>query len=112
MRRRTLLIAVNTFFALQLVLFALLFHVGGAHELVLAIAFFIWLGCFNLLMVAQFWSFANDLYTRADGERLFPLVALGGSLGAAVGAQLAKVLLRNLGTTGIALATYVSRRQV
>ena len=38
------------------------------------VAFFVWVGIFNLSMIAQFWSFANDIYTKDAGDRLFPLI--------------------------------------
>ena len=38
---------------------------------------YLWLGIFNLVVVAQFWAFANDLYTNERGERLFPIVGVG-----------------------------------
>ena len=50
-----------------------------------AIVFFIWIGIFNLMIVAQFWSFANDIYTKEEGERLFAIVGFGASLGAVFG---------------------------
>ena len=53
------------------------------------VAFFLWVGIFNLMIVAQFWSFANDLYTKDQGERLFPIVAFGASLGAVMGSGVA-----------------------
>ena len=40
-----------------------------------------------MFVVAQFWSFANDLYTEGQGRRLFPMVGVGASLGAWVGAS-------------------------
>ena len=46
-----------------------------------------------MVAVAQFWAFANDLYTNERGKRLFPLVGIGASLGALVGAGLIAVLL-------------------
>jgi AAA family ATP:ADP antiporter len=49
--------------------------------------FFVWLGIFSTLSIAQFWSLANDLLTEAEGKRLFPLIAVGGTLGAIAGAQ-------------------------
>jgi MFS family permease len=52
---------------------------------------------FNLMIIAQFWSFANDLYTTDEGKRLFPIVMLGGSIGAVVGASITGVLIRPLG---------------
>ncbi len=53
------------------------------------VIFFLWVGIFNLMIVAQFWSFANDLYTKEQGERLFAIVAVGASLGAVLGSILA-----------------------
>jgi AAA family ATP:ADP antiporter len=40
-------------------------------------------------MIAQFWSFANDSYAKAEGDRLFPLIAIGATAGAPLGAALA-----------------------
>jgi len=45
-----------------------------------------------MMIVAQFWSFANDLYTKDEGERLFPLVGFGASLGAVLGAAFVTLL--------------------
>jgi len=33
-----------------------------------------------VLVVAQFWGFANDLYTEPEGKRLFSIVGVGASL--------------------------------
>ena len=37
------------------------------------------------MAIAQFWAFANDIYTKEQGQRLFPLIGVGSSLGAWVG---------------------------
>jgi len=29
----------------------------------------VWIGVFNLMVVTQFWSFANDVYSKGEGER-------------------------------------------
>ncbi|MFN8654033.1 MAG: hypothetical protein U0133_19195, partial [Gemmatimonadales bacterium] len=58
---------------------------------------FLWVGIFNLMVIAQFWSFANDLYSKDQGERLFPIVAFGGSLGAVGGSYLTSKLIPLLG---------------
>ena len=63
--------------------------VPGGGQLALGVAFFIWVGIFNLMIIAQFWAFANDVYTVEQGKRLFALVALGASLGAIAGAAAA-----------------------
>jgi AAA family ATP:ADP antiporter len=50
-----------------------------------------------MMIVAQFWSLANDLYTRDEGERLFPIVGFGASLGAVLGASVAGGFITRLG---------------
>jgi len=81
--RRTLLNLVTLFFSACLVFF---FFLQSATDLPLGIVFFLWVGIFNLMITAQFWSFANDVYTKEEGERLFPIVAFGASAGAVGGA--------------------------
>ena len=63
--------------------------IAGRAGAPLGFAFFVWLGVFSTLSIAQFWSLANDLLSEADGRRLFPLVAAGGTVGGIVGAQVA-----------------------
>jgi AAA family ATP:ADP antiporter len=53
--------------------------------------FFIWIGVVSVFLIAQFWSYANDLYSEEQGKRLFGLIAIGGSLGAVVGPEIAKL---------------------
>ena len=79
MNRRRLINIVTAFFVLCLVIFYGL----ARAEVPLGIVFFLWIGIFNLMIVAQFWSFANDIYTSEEGERLFPIAAFGASSGAA-----------------------------
>jgi AAA family ATP:ADP antiporter len=38
-----------------------------------------------MLVVAQFWSFANDIYLPEQGKRLFPILGFGASFGAVAG---------------------------
>jgi AAA family ATP:ADP antiporter len=64
------------------------FFVLGRAGLPVGFAFFVWLGIFSTLAIAQFWSLANDLLTHAEGKRLFPLVAAGGTIGGIVGSQI------------------------
>jgi AAA family ATP:ADP antiporter len=52
----------------------------------LGIAFFVWVGVFNNAVVAQFWSYGNDLHTPEAGSRLFPVIAIGATLGSPIGA--------------------------
>ncbi|MBA7687237.1 hypothetical protein ES703_95698 [subsurface metagenome] len=63
----------------------------------MGIIFFLWVGIFNLLVIAQFWGFANDLYTEEEGKRLFPLVAFGAVFGGFTGGIITKWLVEPLG---------------
>ena len=89
---RTLILTIVLFFAACIELFVLAGRSGMPY---LGFAFFVWLGIFSLTTVAQFWSFANDLYRREDGERLFPLIAIGATVGAPIGAALAGWLFKD-----------------
>jgi AAA family ATP:ADP antiporter len=88
-RRSRLINGVLLFFISHLALFHLLASAGW-H---IGVAFFLWVGVFNLMIVAQFWAFANDLYTLDRGQRLFPIVGVGGSLGAWFGSRAASALM-------------------
>ncbi len=83
---RKLIFGVTLFFVLCIEAF----FVGYRAEIpMLGFAFFVWVGIFNVAIIAQFWSFANDIYSVPSGERLFPLIALGATMGAPVGARIA-----------------------
>jgi AAA family ATP:ADP antiporter len=100
--RHLLISGVTLFFISNLVLFYIL-HLAGVPKGTMSIVFFLWVGIFNLMVVAQFWSFANDLYSEAVGKRLFPLIALGGNLGAYLGGKLAKRMFEPLGSYNMML---------
>ncbi len=82
--RHRLLQIVYAFFALHLVLFfvAMISHLSPPWA---ARTFFVWLSVFNLFVVSMFWSVMADLFTPAQGARLFGVIAAGGSIGAMVG---------------------------
>ncbi|MEQ1730323.1 MAG: translocase, partial [Vicinamibacterales bacterium] len=60
----------------------------------IGVAFFIWVGIFSISLVAQFWSFANDIYRKEAGARLFPLIMIGMTAGAPLGSLAAARLFR------------------
>lgn len=78
--RHILITWTTSFFISNLVIFYFL-HAGGMAVKPMGILFFIWVGIFNYFVIAQFWGFANDLYSDEVGKRTFPLVALGATLG-------------------------------
>ena len=93
--RIRLINVVTLFFASNLVLFSLLG--SSLPAAVLGILFFLWVGTFNLMVQAQFWSFANDVYTEEQGKRLFAIVGFGATLGGVAGARIASSLIRTIG---------------
>jgi len=66
---------VTVFFVSNLVMFFLLGR-AGLEGAALGISFYLWVGIFNLVVVAQFWAFANDLYGLEQGKRLFAIIGL------------------------------------
>jgi ATP:ADP antiporter, AAA family len=88
---RTALISwVTVFFIACLVAF---YFLAQARMPGLDVAFFIWVGIFNVMIIAQFWSLANDVYTPEEGKRLFAIVAFGSTIGAIIGATVVENLV-------------------
>ncbi|HXV86237.1 MAG TPA: MFS transporter [Gemmatimonadales bacterium] len=101
--RRRLINVVTAAFAACLVAFYLLARAGVP----VGVVFYIWLGVFNVMMIAQFWAFANDVYTNDEGKRLFPIVGFGASSGAVLGAWLAGQLAGPVGIHQLLLVAAV-----
>lgn len=80
--RRRLMIGMTIFYAINIEVFYLL-SVGGLPNV--GFYFYVWVGIFNVSMLAQFWSYANDVYTPEAGARIFPLIMIGASMGGVVG---------------------------
>jgi ATP:ADP antiporter, AAA family len=87
-RQRLILVVVLFFFGW----IQLFFLAGQAGLPFIGFAFYVWVGIFSLTMIAQFWSMANDIYSKPEGDRLFPLIAIGSTAGAPLGAALAERL--------------------
>jgi AAA family ATP:ADP antiporter len=97
--RDRLISLVTIFFASHLVIFYIL----GRSGVPVGILFFLWVGIFNVLVIAQFWALANDLYSKEQGKRLLPVVGIGSSVGAWLGSVYAGKLLPAFGTFGLML---------
>ena len=93
--RMRLIVITSLFFAGNLVIFAALGQ-AGVRE---GVAFYVWLGIFNLFVVSQFWAFANDFYTEGQGRRLFPMIGVGASLGAWIGSTSVPTLIERFAFT-------------
>jgi AAA family ATP:ADP antiporter len=73
------------------------FYFAGRAGLDIGFVYYVWVGIFGVTIVAQFWAHAADLFDVASGQRLFPAIMLGATLGGLVGPALAPVLLVKLG---------------
>ena len=69
---------------------------SGVYPTAVGMLFYLWISVFSLMVIAQFWGFANDLYTPEQGKRLFAIVGFGGSVGAVAGAFIASRLYARL----------------
>jgi AAA family ATP:ADP antiporter len=83
--RVRLIATVMCFFAANLAIFAAL----GDRQLPIGVPFYLWVGIFNMMAVAQFWGFAADVYDEERGKRMFPILGIGSSLGAVAGSWIA-----------------------
>jgi AAA family ATP:ADP antiporter len=93
--RIRLIVGLLLFFAANLAIFSS-FGAAGARE---GVVFYIWVGIFNVFAISQIWAFANDIYTEGQGKRLFPVIGIGSSLGAWLGAKGAEQLIKQLNTS-------------
>jgi AAA family ATP:ADP antiporter len=94
-----LISGVTLFFASHL----LIFYAIGSAGVKIGVPFYLWIGVFNMVAVAQFWAFANDIYSSERGRRLFPILGMGANLGAVVGSALTSVAFGNVGAYNLML---------
>ncbi len=78
-----------------------IFAVGVAFNWSISIAFYIWLGVFSVILVSLYWSFCADCFNVKSGQRLFAIIAVGGSIGAWFGAKAAGWLYPIIGVLGL-----------
>lgn len=86
---------VSTFFAANILLFVIAYPLRAGVWF--GFVFFIWVSVYGLMVVAQFWALAASHFNTKSGQRLFPAIMLGATLGALAGAQLTDLLIARLG---------------
>lgn len=62
---------------------------------VAAIAFYIFVDLFGVVMVEQFWSLANSVYSTREGKSWYGLIGTGGLIGGAAGSLTAGFLIKS-----------------
>jgi ATP:ADP antiporter, AAA family len=106
--RRKFVPAVYLFFLIGMLAFIPLFQMQEAiGARLLGSIFFVWVSVFNLFVVAVFWSFMADLLNSEQAHRLFPVIALGGTLGAIAGPALTRALNAIIGVSGLLVMSSV-----
>jgi AAA family ATP:ADP antiporter len=101
--KHTMISRIMLFFIVNLLLFGVAYGAG----LRIAIAYYVWLGIFSVMVLTVFWAFSADLYNVKSGQRIFPLIAAAGSGGAWLGAKMAGSWDPVIGHDGIMYAAAV-----
>jgi ATP:ADP antiporter, AAA family len=85
-----------------LVLFWFLFKTGGGW---VPVAFYLLGLILGVLLVSQFWIFANLIYDARQAKRLFGFVGAGSSLGGLVGNSITGYFAKTVGSTNLLLVS-------
>lgn len=80
------------------------FYVLGKAGWDIGFSYYVWVGIVSLMITAQFWGYAADTYNTKSGQRLFPLIMLGATLGGLAGPVIAAVLFEKIGPWNLMLA--------
>ncbi|MGQ0767453.1 MAG: NTP/NDP exchange transporter [Gemmatimonadota bacterium] len=106
--RRTFVPIANRFFAANLVIFfVVLKTVDPVHQVWVGRVFFVWTAVFNLFVISVFWSVMADVFTNAQGKRLFGFIGCGGTLGGIAGSVVTAVLAPRLGAANLIVFSIV-----
>jgi AAA family ATP:ADP antiporter len=101
--KRQLTRYVTIFFLINLLVFYLLGRAGIA----IGFAYYVWVGIFSVMITAQFWAFAADSFNVKSGQRLFPLIMVGATLGSLAAPALSGALFPLIGPWPLLLAAMV-----
>ena len=103
-RRVHIVLGTCLTFIAVLIVFHLILDEGGAAS---AVAFYIFVDIFSVVLVEQFWSLTNTIYTSQDGKKWYGFVATGGLVGGVVAGYVASQLLERtpLQTTDLLLVS-------
>jgi AAA family ATP:ADP antiporter len=102
MSRRKFIPLAYGFFIFNLALFFVLMRNGPpTWQVGVGRALYVWVSVFNLFNTAIFWAFMTDLFTVEQGKRLYAFVAVGGTVGAIVGASITKQFVGKIGPANL-----------
>ena len=81
----------------------IIFYFMGRAGMELGFVYYVWVGVYGVMMIAQFWAFAADCFSVNSGQRLFPVIMAGQALGAVIGTQMFSFLLPFMGPFNVLL---------
>jgi ATP:ADP antiporter, AAA family len=99
-RRTVFLPWVYLFFTANILAFYVWFNAQQDHAWI-ARAYYVWVSVFSFFIVAVFWGFMADVYTREQAGRLFGFIVAGASTGGLAGPFIAGRLAVPLGTINL-----------
>src|SRR5258708_38790703 len=100
-RRKFIPLAYGFFIVVFTLFFIAMRSRPAADQVWIGRGFFVWVSVFNLFNTAVFWAFMTDLFTVEQGKRLYGFIAVGGTLGAILGAYITKHYVREVGPANL-----------
>jgi AAA family ATP:ADP antiporter len=96
------------FFAVMLLLFGVAMHFATKEQSVwVGRLFFIWVSVANLFAISVFWQLNVDLFSPAQGKRLFGFIAAGATIGAIVGSAYISIVAKTVSPTVLLVSAAV-----
>src|ERR1044071_5273754 len=100
-RRKFIPLAYGFFIVVFVLFFVAMRSRPATEQLWIGRGFFVWVSVFNLFNTAVFWAFMTDLFTVEQGKRLYGFIAVGGTLGAILGAFITKHYVGEIGPANL-----------
>jgi AAA family ATP:ADP antiporter len=106
--RRVFVPVANRFFLANLLgFYAALYLLPESARPWIDRAFYVWGSVFALFVVTVFWGFLVDVFTNAQGRRLFAFIAVGASVGGIAGSAVSAFLAESVGIFALLLLACV-----
>ncbi|MDG4866643.1 Npt1/Npt2 family nucleotide transporter [Guyparkeria sp. 1SP6A2] len=83
--------------AIAIVILMVFYPLLNDSGFVQAFAFYIFVDMLSVILVEQFWSLTNTIFTTIEGKRWYGLIATGGLVGGVVGGIASSTLIREFG---------------
>ena len=99
MEKHRFIRAITLFFVANLVVLA----ITGRAGIDIGFVYYVWVGFFSVAILAQFWAYAADAYNVKSGQRVFPLIMAGATLGGLAGPPMTGLLFPALGPWNLML---------